>query len=129
MTSLRSLLTGRAPAGIYRFGDDGVDVVRRVAEAAGWRVVELDTADIETRNGVYAVVQEAFGFPEWFGYNLDALADALTDVNDVPGTLLVWTGSSAFAAAEPDHCRRVLAVLRDRALDGDTPGRFLTLLQ
>ena len=77
---------------------------------------------------MFAAIKEAFGFPDWFGHNLDALADSLRDVEVEPGTLLVWSGSTSFAESAPDQFRAILAVLRDRATDPDSPTRLLTLI-
>lgn len=129
MTGLASLIAGPAPAGVYRLpAGSSADAARRVAEAAGWHAAAADSADVVDRREVFAALKEAFGFPDWFGHNLDALADSLRDVEAEPGTLLVWSGSAAFAAAAPDQFRAILAILRDRANDADSPTRLLTLL-
>lgn len=129
MTGLAGLLIGPAPAGVYRLRDDAsVDAAVAVAEAAGWRVATASTDGVTERRAVFAALKDALGFPGWFGHNLDALVDCLRDVDTEPGTLLVWTGSAAFAAAAPDRFRAILAVLRDRALDPDAPARFLTVV-
>lgn len=130
MTRLSTLLVGPADSGIYRVADDAeLDTVRDLADAARWRFVAVDTSDVTDRAGVFAALQEAFGLPDWFGHNLDALADALTDVTDEPGTLVVWTGAADFAEADPVYYRKILAALRGRSADDGAPGRFLTLLR
>jgi RNAse (barnase) inhibitor barstar len=129
VTGLATLLTGPAPAGVYRLpAASSADTARRVAEAAGWRVVDADTSAAADRRAVFAALKTAFGFPDWFGHNLDALADSLGDLDAEPGTLLVWSGSTTFARSAPDQFRAILAVLRDRANDAGAPTRLLTLL-
>ncbi|MBQ8083219.1 MAG: barstar family protein, partial [Clostridia bacterium] len=40
----------------------------------------VDLSDIKTVEGLHAVLKEAFEFPEYYGGNLDALHDCLTDI-------------------------------------------------
>lgn len=42
-------------------------------------IVVLDAQKIKTREELHAFLAEAFQFPEWYGQNLDALYDCLTD--------------------------------------------------
>lgn len=80
-------------------------------EAAGWRVDRIEAA---SRRSFLDGARAALGFPAWFGRNLDALADALADL-DRP-TVLVWTGWQRLAVDAPDDWSRLLGVLRERAL-------------
>lgn len=129
MTGLASLLAGPAPAGVYRLpAGSTADAAHQVAASAGWRVVTADSDGAVERRDVFAALKAAFGFPDWFGHNLDALADSLRDLDAEPGTLLVWSGSAAFASSAPDQFRAILAVMRDRANDAGSPARLLTLL-
>jgi RNAse (barnase) inhibitor barstar len=129
MTALTALLQGPAPGGVYRVPEStALADIERVASWAGWRVVSLDTTTVAGRAGVLGAMKEAFGFPDWFGHNLDALVDALRDVTFEPGTLLVWSGSISFAAGDPEQFEKVLAVLRSRAGDATAP-RILTVLR
>lgn len=79
--------------------------------AAGWSVAVVpptsSTADF------YRALAAAAGFPDWFGANLDALWDTLTDLTG-PTALIVerW---SRLARAEPRDWPRLLAVLEERA--------------
>jgi len=62
----------------------GIDVerLRGSARASGRRLVEVDLSDCGDRTAVLHAVSRAFGWPRWFGGNLDALYDALTDLGD-----------------------------------------------
>jgi RNAse (barnase) inhibitor barstar len=40
----------------------------------------LDASRFSTRDGFYDEVSAVFGFPDYFGRNLDALADCLGDI-------------------------------------------------
>jgi RNAse (barnase) inhibitor barstar len=128
MTSLTSLLQ-EPGGGVHRVPPTtALADIEQVAMWAGWRVVAIDTNGVTERSGVFAAMQEAFGFPTWFGHNLDALVDVLRDVTFEPGTLLVWSGAETFAAADPPQYGKVLAVLRSRS-QKDGSARFLTLLR
>ena len=61
-------------------------------------------------------------FPDWFGRNLDALADLLADPR--PDTVLVWEDWPVLADADPAAFAGILEVLRERA---EAPG-FAVLL-
>ncbi|TWP33450.1 hypothetical protein FGL98_21455 [Leekyejoonella antrihumi] len=59
--------------------------------------------------------QGAFGLPDWFGHNWDALVDSLRDVQPAqgqPGVLVVWSGS---ALVGDDDRRTAVEILRERA--------------
>lgn len=71
---------------------DDTAAARAVARANGWRIVELDTSHGTDKTYFLQVCRQAFDLPQWFGGNWDALADSLTDVDDTPGTLVIWAG-------------------------------------
>lgn len=130
---LSALLADAGSDGVYRAPATEVATIEAVAEAAGWRLVHIDTAGATDKAAVLAALKEAFGFPDWFGANLDALVDCLREVDTEPGTLLLWDHPDGFAAAEADQYRLLLDVLRSRsaaAHDPTTqPARLLTLLR
>ena len=45
----------------------------------------LDGTEIRDKAEFYDAVAAALGFPDWFGHNLDALADCLRDLSWLPG--------------------------------------------
>lgn len=49
----------------------------------------LDGAEIKTREDVHRCFVEALHFPEWYGANLDALYDCLTDSQEDVRILLL----------------------------------------
>ena len=125
---LSELLTGAATDGVYRVGADASPAaIERVAERAGWTVATVAVPDVVDKRSVLAAFQDALGFPDWFGRNLDAFADSLRDVATEPGTLVVWHGAERLAEADPQAYRAMLTILRDRATAGG-PARMLTLL-
>ena len=70
-------------------------------------LVLCDFARLNTADAVYDYLTEELAFPDYFGRNLDALHDCLTDIG-VP-TRLLLTGASAPVA------RRFLPVFKDAA--------------
>ncbi|HEY2061141.1 barstar family protein [Amycolatopsis sp. NBC_01480] len=85
--------------------------------------------------GTLAAIAEAMSFPDYFGRNLDALYDMLTDLSWLPAGehVLIWTGSEGLRRAEPKTYLAIRSVLSDaqRALgpDAGLPGaRRLTVV-
>ena len=56
-----------------------IDRLRSEAQAAGHRTVAVDLAACGDRTAVLRALGRALALPSWFGANLDALYDALTD--------------------------------------------------
>ncbi|MTD58879.1 barstar family protein [Amycolatopsis pithecellobii] len=73
---------------------------------AGHPVDKLSTMD---------AIATALSFPEWFGRNLDALYDCLTDLSWLPSGehVLIWSGSDELKAADPRAYLAIRSVLSD----------------
>lgn len=50
------------------------------------KTITVDCATLETKQQLHAALKEALSFPDWYGNNLDALYDCLTEV-DTPTCL------------------------------------------
>ena len=85
-----------------------------------------------TKRESIAAFGEALGFPEWFGHNLDALADSLHDLaeslapDDVPRHL-VWVGVGLLRAEHPRAYEGICGVLDEVA--EDHPRLHVTVLE
>lgn len=103
------LFDGTLRPGVYRLvGAPGL--MADGLTQAGWRTVRLGpAADLDA---FYREVSDRLGLPDWFGANLDALWDVLTDL-DQPTALVLerWT---RFATVRPADWSRVLDVLTER---------------
>jgi hypothetical protein len=132
MSGLAKLLAGRVEPGVYHWTSAaGVDDVRHAVERGHWRFVLLDTWGTDDKAGLMSACSDAFGLPDWFGRNFDALGDALSDVrpdDGEVGVLVLWDGWAPLARAQ----RRVFDVTVDvfsaRSDDG-RPGPFAVLLR
>jgi RNAse (barnase) inhibitor barstar len=112
--SYDALLAGVVPPGLFSWhGDPARDLVED-AVAAGWQALPLDTRDIGSVADFYDEIVSAWGLPDWFGRNLDALFDALADLAVQP-TVIVWDGLKALADVDPEQASAAVDVLRDAA--------------
>ena len=82
------------------------------------KTVTLDCATFTTKQQLHAALKEALSFPDWYGNNLDALYDCLTEV-DTPTCLQLtnWNHDLPIApgfedtfrdAAEANSCFQVM---------------------
>ena len=71
----------------------------------------LDCKCLQDKREAQVYLQESFGFPEWYGKNLDALHDSLTELRDIRIVL------EHAEDAEKPHCYagRIRKVLEDTA--------------
>ena len=76
---------------VRRLGTYNVDDLRRWAEQAGHEFVLVECSDCVEKCSVLKAIGRAFAFPAWYGANLDALYDCLTDLPERgrPGWMVV----------------------------------------
>jgi RNAse (barnase) inhibitor barstar len=78
--------------------------------AAGWSPILVPPTASSAE--FYAELAAAADLPSWFGANLDALWDVLTDLADP--TALILQRWSRLARAEPGDWSRIVGVLEER---------------
>ncbi|GAA2995100.1 barstar family protein [Actinokineospora diospyrosa] len=89
----------------------------------------IDGTAIRSKRAMFTTLASALSFPDWFGHNLDALYDCLTDLSWLPeGDIkLVWTDSEVLAGADPTGYAGIREVLDDAVEGFATPGRSLAV--
>jgi RNAse (barnase) inhibitor barstar len=88
---------------------------RTVAREKGWRTVELDTSGGIDKAHFLEACRAAFDLPDWFGHNWDALADSLTELNEPPGTLVLWHGAGTLEAPVREMAAEIFAGRADQS--------------
>lgn len=115
----------RSRPGVYRVPGEP----RWPATVAGarWRTARVEPVDDLSQ--AYDEIARALALPAWFGANLDALWDCLTDLTGA--TALLWRRWDALEDGSPHDAARLLELLGDRAaqapdfavvLGGSAPG-------
>ena len=115
---LLQLLPLSGEAGAYRVPETHVVALWDAAEGLDFIAVRIDLSDCTEAYALLVRVAQALKFPDWFGYNWDALADCLSDLEwlgDAGGYLLLFQGSAALHAAAPDEFATLIEVIDEVA--------------
>ncbi|MEU7893466.1 barstar family protein [Nonomuraea sp. NPDC049152] len=90
----------------------------------------VDGARLDTSDSVMTAIASALKFPSYFGYNLDALYDSLTDLSWLPPGehVLVWTNPGALRAADATAYDAIAVVLADAVADGTGGDAYLSIV-
>lgn len=106
--------------------------------ALGYDIVQIDATAWRTEQDLHRDMAAALSFPSYYGNNLDALNDCLSDVGSgdygvsaaATGLALVIIGYDKFAAVEPDIAQTVLDIFAGQARHAVLIGhRMLCLVQ
>ena len=75
----------------------------------------LDGSGVRSKRAMFAALARTLRFPKWFGNNLDALYDCLSDLSWLPADehVLIWTHSSVLAGADPAGYDAIRGVFDD----------------
>lgn len=128
MSGLAALLAGRQETGVYRWhSNEDVDAVEHVVELAEWTFAYVDgwTHPGDSAKAAFLdAIGEALGFPDYYGRNLDALSDCLSEIS--APTVVLWDGWTTLARADTEAFRAVVEIFSDRErlallLRGDGP--------
>jgi len=109
---LAALLRHVRSAGIYHLPASGRGVLAKAAYSAGLAYVECELGETAELDVALQKIGHALGFPDWYGNNLDALHDCLTDLSwrDTPETVLLISGCDQLRASLPEAFDTLLSV-------------------
>jgi len=99
-------------------GSLSVETLRAWTHAAQHHFVHVSLHGVRERRLILVEIGHALELPSWFGANLDALYDSLTDLPErigAPGYVIVLDG--LLHGAETDENAALLDVFRDAAED------------
>jgi RNAse (barnase) inhibitor barstar len=103
-------------------------VLRNLARDAGQVFTDIDLSACVDKDAVLTEIGRALGFPAWFGANLDALYDCLTDMPDkdaAPGWVIVLRGWPRPDRLDEETRDALLDVFRDATDAFSDQGRAL----
>lgn len=114
---LGALLADPTQAGAYFVDARDRESLVEAGGALQYTVVPVDLRTCADTDAVMREIAEALRFPEWFGGNLDALADCLADLSWLPseGYVLVLEHTADWRAQDPEAMGTVLEILNDTA--------------
>jgi RNAse (barnase) inhibitor barstar len=95
-----------------------LQALERWAKDSGQRYVEVDLAASGSKKAVLQAIGRALDFPKWYGANLDALYDCLTDLperGEVGAWLIVLRHLPAAPVLDDEQRAALLDVFRDAA--------------
>ncbi len=130
MSGLAALLAGHNPPDVYQWHSAAsVGDVQHAVEKAGWAFRYLDGWTVEDKESFLKATAAALDFPEYFGQNLDALADSLDDLEPGDhGLVLLWDGWSPLARHDEKTFRKVMRVFEKRC-GSDRKGKLAVILR
>jgi hypothetical protein len=124
---------GSGASGVFRVsGPLRPAHLRTLARLHGLRVFDADCGAATDKRGLLRAIARALRFPDYFGFNWDALEECLTDLDwlDAQGTVLVLSRADRLAGRAPRDLTVALDILEDTAAYWAVEGRpFVTLLQ
>ena len=92
---------GQGQAGLYRLAASDLPALREAAEMLGQAFYLVDLSRARNVPGFIRAMKRDLKLPEWFGNNLDALNDCLTDFSwhPAPGYVILLDGLSSLSAS------------------------------
>lgn len=118
------LLSQPTRAGLYSISNTEAAACVRIAPTLQLRLIELDLTGCADKAALLQRIAKAYRFPEWFGHNWDALADALDDLSWLPaeGYLTVVQGIGALPSLISDSTTTLLEIFGETASDWTADG-------
>ncbi len=112
-----TLLADATLAGAYFVDARDREALVEAGGALQFAVLPVDLRSCDNAGTAMREIAEILQFPDWFGENLDALADCLNDLSWLPseGYVLVLEHTSEWRTQEADTFATVLEILNDTA--------------
>ena len=104
--------------------DDAVTPLSSVFDRTGTiAVARLNGAELPDEDSVFQVFMTAFDFPQYFGWNWDALSDCLRDLNWLPASayLVLIVAAGDLVAADPERRTTLFGILRRAGAEWANP--------
>lgn len=114
---LGALLADPTQAGAYFVDARDRESLVEAGGALQFAVLPVDLRACADAAAAMREIAETLRFPEWFGENLDALADCLADLSWLPseGYVLMLEHTADWRAQDPEAMGTVLEILNDTA--------------
>ncbi len=114
---LGALLADPHQAGAYFVDTRDREALVETGRELGYAVLPVDLRTCADADTAIREIAEALQFPDWFGGNLDALADCLNDLSWLPaaGYVLVIEHTGDWRAQAPESVDAVLEILDEAA--------------
>jgi RNAse (barnase) inhibitor barstar len=95
--SLHKVLAQPRQAGIYQLPSGNRAALEQAAKSLGFTCFTVNFAESGKIDAALAALGRDLDFPDWYGNNLDALNDCLSDLSwhAAPGYVIVISGASA----------------------------------
>ncbi|HCX33954.1 MAG TPA: hypothetical protein DHV08_10620 [Rhodocyclaceae bacterium] len=113
----RELLADRSRAGVYRLAPEGARKLRAAARDLGFATRTASMRGVRGKADFLAALASALAFPDWFGFNWDALEDCLGDLSwmQAAGYVTVLEHCEEFRACAHADFDRAIAVFEAAA--------------
>ncbi len=112
-----ALLADSTQAGAYFVDARDREALVEAGSALQFAVLPVDLRACADAEAAMCEIADALRFPDWFGENLDALADCLSDLSWLPseGYVLVLENTGDWRAQDSDTFDTVLDILNQTA--------------
>lgn len=115
-----------ARSGVFHLPPQHRKAVEAAAGAAALKVVAAHLEHPQDQKSALRDLGRSLGFPDWYGANLDALYDCLTDPDwlSAPGQVVLISGLDRLQQADPEGFSLLTDVFRsatDVCRDNGTP--------
>ncbi len=131
MKELVDILGDPSFSGVYilQTASTSTDLGKLVADR-GLEVFPVNGKNVRTKERFLTVLAEALQFPDYFGFNWDALEDCLTDLSwfAAEGFVIAYDYFGVLARHDPDEADTALDILVDSAEYWRNQGKFFVVL-